>query len=452
LLPNDAADYTQKRVEQKANQPADSINHGLGMTRTSLPKVIFVAGRDPIEVLAGDTSYARAHAHAALNAGFLPHLFCPSDRTETIETNFGVLHRVASPFRPFRYPILPGHGPLIIREMKKFLRSEPGPHLIHGIGIWGQSGVALTRWLRRRGQAATYLISSYTTMESEIYGKVRGLGKAHTWRQHYLHWIEYAWVKSVINLYERQSFYAADRITFNYDSVRQLIIDQHRAEFRFRKMAYSSEAAYIHADAQKLPMPPAIAALKSPEAPLIVSVSRHDPRKGLDVLIRALAILRAEGKSFRACLLGGGVLFDAHRRLAEKLYLTGIVALTNWVDDPFPYLQHADIFVLPSIQEGSGSVSLLEAMQVGVAAVASDIDGLPEDVTDGESALLVPSGDPQALSRAIARLLHDPDLRARLGQRGHEIFIARFSAEAFTNDLRSVYTELGFNAQPSEGS
>ena len=95
--------------------------------------------------------------------------------------------------------------------------------------------------------------------------------------------------------------------------------------------------------------------------------------------------------------------------------------------------------MLPSIQEGSGSVSLLEAMQAGVAAVASDIDGLPEDVTDGESALLVPSGNPQALSRAIARLLHDPDLRARLGQRGHEIFIARFSAEAFTNDLRSVY-------------
>ena len=85
----------------------------------------------------------------------------------------------------------------------------------------------------------------------------------------------------------------------------------------------------------------------------------------------------------------------------------------------------------------------------GAAVVASDIDGLPEDVTDNGSALLVPSGDPPALSRAIARLLNDPDLRARLGHRGHEIYTAQFSAEAFTNDLRSVYAELGFKAQPS---
>jgi glycosyltransferase involved in cell wall biosynthesis len=128
------------------------------------------------------------------------------------------------------------------------------------------------------------------------------------------------------------------------------------------------------------------------------------------------------------------------------------VALTNWVDDPFPYLQHADIFVLPSIQEGSGSVSVLEAMQAGTAVVASDIDGLPEDVTDGESALLVPSGDPQALSRALARLVNEPDLRAQLSHCGHEIFTARFSAAAFTNDLRSIYAELGFKAQPGQAS
>ena len=89
------------------SKPTPSPSH----RRTSLPqKVIFVSGRDPIEVLAGDTAYARTHAHAALRAGFQPHLFCPSDRTETIETYFGVLHRVASPFRPFRYPLLPGHG------------------------------------------------------------------------------------------------------------------------------------------------------------------------------------------------------------------------------------------------------------------------------------------------------------------------------------------------------
>ena len=73
----------------------------------------------------------------------------------------------------------------------------------------------------------------------------------------------------------------------------------------------------------------------------------------------------------------------------------------------------------PRWKKGGGSVSLLEALQSGAAAVVSRVDGLPEDVADGQSALLVEPGDATALAAALGRLLTDPDLRVRIAREGH---------------------------------
>jgi glycosyltransferase involved in cell wall biosynthesis len=183
---------------------------------------------------------------------------------------------------------------------------------------------------------------------------------------------------------------------------------------------------------------------------LIVSVSRHDPRKGMPVLLRALAELRDAGVRFRACLVSGGEYLNADRRLAEQLRLGDQVAMTGWVPDPFHYLRHADVFALPSLQEGSGSLALLEALQAGVAIVASNLDGIPEDVTDGESALLVEPGNVAALSEALRRVVTDTALREQLRRRARATFEARFSATALVSALRNIYAELGFAAAPEK--
>ncbi|MEP7273943.1 MAG: glycosyltransferase family 4 protein [Acidobacteriota bacterium] len=233
----------------------------------------------------------------------------------------------------------------------------------------------------------------------------------------------------------------------NYEAVRQRFDDQYGPGAEVRNVPYASEAAFLHAETKEIAAPPApLVALRPADAPLIVSVSRHDPRKGIPVLLRALAELRDAGVRFRACLVSGGEYFDASRRLAEQLRLGDQVVLTGWVPDPFDYLQHADVFVLPSLQEGSGSVALLEALQAGAAIVASDLDGIPEDVTDGESALLVEPGNVNALSRALRQVVTDTALRERLRQRARATYEARFSAEALTVALRDIYAEMGFTA------
>jgi len=99
---------------------------------------------------------------------------------------------------------------------------------------------------------------------------------------------------------------------------------------------------------------------------------------------------------------------------------------------------------LPSLAESSGSLSLLEALQAGAAIIASDVDGIPEDVKHGESALLVKSGSVPELTEALTNLLCNPDLRMRLANQGRELFATRFSADVFARALRATYADLGF--------
>jgi glycosyltransferase involved in cell wall biosynthesis len=179
---------------------------------------------------------------------------------------------------------------------------------------------------------------------------------------------------------------------------------------------------------------------------LIVSVSRHDGRKGIDVLIDALVRLRDDGVAYRACLVGPGLLLSTHRRSITSLGLEDRVLIPGRVPDVMPYLLSTDVYVLPSRQEGSGSVALLEALQAGAAIVASEIDGIPEDVRHEHDALLVAPGDPAALVAAIKRLLGDPALRARLGAGARQTYEQRFSLEAMSRQLASLYAELGLPA------
>jgi glycosyltransferase involved in cell wall biosynthesis len=109
-----------------------------------------------------------------------------------------------------------------------------------------------------------------------------------------------------------------------------------------------------------------------------------------------------------------------------------------------PHLARAaDVFVLPSLGEGSGSLALVEALRAGRPVVASACDGIPEDVTDGESALLVKPRRVDELAAALARLLTDGAPRRHLARGARAALAARFSPEDFVEALRATYAGLG---------
>lgn len=315
--------------------------------------------------------------------------------------------------------------------------------LIHSFFTWGCVGLAVRKRLRRAGVETVVVNSVYTTAENEALAKAQGAANSGSRYQRALFQAERLWISHVVKNYERRAYRKSQLVLLNYESVRKLFLAEHGRGAETRILPYSPETAFLRDGAtEAISEPRSIAVLQPRDAPLIMTVSRHDPRKGLDVLIHALAKLRARGVRFRACLVSGGPLFGAHQRLVEQLGLADVTALTDWVSDSYAYLRHADVFVLPSLQEGSGSLSLLEAMQAGAAIVASNIDGVPEDVTDSDSALLVEPGNVAALGMALERVLTDAELRAGLRRRSRETFVEKFSADTFTNALGDLYAEL----------
>ncbi|MFO0989614.1 MAG: glycosyltransferase [Alphaproteobacteria bacterium] len=414
--------------------------------------VVLVVGRNPAQAMGGGHSYLRVHGRAAAQAGFEPHVFYAGPVERIVRHEYGHLHEARS-FFAHRFAnsqgldinkcLVPLLAPRVAAAIARFLSTRKGPHLIHGFSAWGYTALLAREKLRRAGADAIVVNSVYTTAENESRIKAAAMRGYASPAIRAAVRLEYAVIRRAIARCERRIFAESDLVLLNYDAVHRLYLKDYGLGTKVRKLPYAAEAAFLRRNDDPLPPePPAIAALAPRRAPLIVAVSRHDPRKGLDVLLRALAELRARGVPFRACLTSGGMLLNEHRRSATLLGIADAVAFTDWVADPYPYLRHADIFVLPSLQEASGSLSLLEALQAGAAVVASGIDGIPEDVADGDSALLVPPGDPAALSRALDRVLTDGVLRERLRRRARETFVEKFSAAAFTDALRSTYTDL----------
>jgi glycosyltransferase involved in cell wall biosynthesis len=412
------------------------------------PTLIFIAGKDPLEQRGGHSSYVRAHARAACKLGFHPHLFCASRRSGVVHADYGTIHRVASPFRPFRSAMAPLQSPLISACVAKFLRAKSGRFLVHSFGLnWGAVGAGLDRRRSRHGLELIPIVSAYTTAEHEILAKLRGIRAAHGRLLGAQYQAEHIWLRLAVERRERQSYLGSRLVLVNYEHVRNLIMGRYGIGAPFAKIPYTSESAFLGAGGDRpAPVPASVLRLRPADAPLVVAVSRQDPRKGVDVLLHALAHLRRANVPFRACLIGGGALLAAHRSLASRLALTGQAVLEGFVPDPVAYLRQADVFVLPSLQEGSGSVSLIEALQTGLPVVASNLDGIPEDIVDGDNGLLTPPGDAAALANVLACVLTNPALRQALAHRARQLFVTRFSPNAFVDALGNTYRQLGFAA------
>jgi glycosyltransferase involved in cell wall biosynthesis len=171
------------------------------------------------------------------------------------------------------------------------------------------------------------------------------------------------------------------------------------------------------------------------DPPRIVTVGRLAAPKDPLTLVRALPALG--GRPYSLAFVGGG---RDQPRVEEELRAHGLterVALLGDRDDVPALLAGADVFVLASRSEGA-PLSILEAMAAGLPVVASDVGGVAELVADGETGVLVPAGEPDALARALARLLDDGALRERMGAAGRARAHARFDVA----ELRAAHLEL----------
>lgn len=171
--------------------------------------------------------------------------------------------------------------------------------------------------------------------------------------------------------------------------------------------------------------------------PTIAAVGRLTAEKGHAVLVRAMA--RVPEATLVIC--GQGEEEPRLRRQAEMGGISDRVRFLWFQSDVRPVLAAADVFAMPSLSEGLG-VAALEAMAMGKPVVASNTGGLPDVMVDGETGLLVPPGDPEALAEALTILLRDPTRARAMGEAGRARALERFDREVVVPQVLALYDQV----------
>ena len=178
------------------------------------------------------------------------------------------------------------------------------------------------------------------------------------------------------------------------------------------------------------------------DAPVIGEVAHLSPRKGQAVLLDAVAILVRRWPKLVCLLIGEGEDRDALQARIAELGLSENVRLMGYRPDARKLMQAMDVVVLPSVAiEGLGIV-LIEAAFLGKPTVGSAAPGIREAVVDGQTGLLVPPSDPEALAGAIAEVISNPELAVEMGQRGRGRAQRKFSLDGMVTRAEELYRKL----------
>jgi phosphatidylinositol alpha-1,6-mannosyltransferase len=173
--------------------------------------------------------------------------------------------------------------------------------------------------------------------------------------------------------------------------------------------------------------------------PTILSVARQYPRKNTELLISSMPVVLGEVPDAYLRIVGGGPMLPVLRKQVESMGLEKSVVFTGELatdDEVRMEFFKADVFALPSLQEGFGLV-FLEAMAAGLPVVAARAAATPEVVPDGEVAILFRPGDVGALADALIHLLKNEKLRKQMGRAGRNR-VRRYSREEKSLELIGV--------------
>jgi len=167
-------------------------------------------------------------------------------------------------------------------------------------------------------------------------------------------------------------------------------------------------------------------------------LSRHDPVKGIDLAVRAVARM---GEGSRLVVVGDGSERPALEALVAGLGVGDRVELRGWDDRARDLLPTFDVYLLPSRIEAL-PVTVMEAMQAGVPVVATDVGSVREAIDDGETGVVVPVGDVDAIVGALIGLRDDPARRRAMGERARAVGLERFDCDAAVRRWEALYDEV----------
>lgn len=369
--------------------------HSSKRTRVK-PTIFILTGKNPLVSRGGYASYASILENTLGSLGYRPVFVTPPRALLKLTL---LRNAPMTALLPLSLALVP--------SLVHNIRSQSFP-IVWGIGPWSLTGAFVKLFLP---QLQFTLISDYfTTIAHEFRA-----GKDAVFLNPFPFLLKFQTAIAAMSLiplytaFEKFLVSRSDAIVTHYQSTETILAEQFHLDStkRIRLPVSMNNSTRV----VRRPVSP----------PMILTIARHDPRKGIFDLLKAFAMLNRQKLQYSAVVIGSGSLLEFHRRQVRALHLNN-VSLTGSAPDTTPYLEKASLFVLPSLEEGSSSLALLEAMRAGLPIVATNVDGIPEDVKHNQSALLVSPYRPDALALAIRRALMSPRLAERLGKNAAKAF------------------------------
>ncbi|RYG69444.1 glycosyltransferase family 1 protein, partial [bacterium] len=282
----------------------------------------------------------------------------------------------------------------------------------------------LLRWIRRHRVDIVATQLSTASLWGSIAAKILGI----------------PCVATVRALNTKTCYVLADRIIVVSEAVKKHLTDQGIAPEKIR-------VVYNGIDLQRFQPVPDLKAAKEKVGfksdDLIVGVTAHLTRKkGHRSFLQAASLVSGQMPNVKFLLVGEGREREALEAQVKAAGLTGRVVFAGFQDDVLPWMAAMDILVLPTIEkEGFGRV-LVEAGAMAKPVISTDIGGMAEVVSQGESGLVVRAGEVSELADAMLRLLSDESQRISMGNAGRARALARFSVDQMVANTEAVYREV----------
>ncbi len=287
------------------------------------------------------------------------------------------------------------------------------------VGFYGQ---LLVPWVRMLAKAPLLYDMYITTYDTMVFDRqVAAPGTLRAW----LFWLA-----------DRVSMRLADAVVLeSQDHIESCVQRFKIPRERFRRVFLATDEDIIRPQPEE----------KRKDGFLVHFHGEYAPFHGVKYILLAAHLLRDQGVTFQ--LIGRGITYEADRRLAEELGLRNVRFLDGVpFEELAKHMSRADVClgIFGDNERVSRVVTnkVIEAIAVGRPLISSRNAPIQELLVDGESVLLCERANPESLAQAILRLKQDPELRQRIAQGGHKVFLEQCTCRLLGRQLKTIASEL----------
>ena len=411
------------------------------MSKNDKTPIFVISGKSPVGAQGGGYStYSYNLAGVLKKLGHPVYIVALGNEKKEENTEAGKLLLFKTTFpllnvNVYALPGLPLYSYVFAKEIKNIVNKKKyKKFIVWGIGPWGFAGTLVKKFFNKR---AIHINNYFTTTRHEWWGGIKALKISDYGFWPKLKYLAiYLTVVQYLALIEKIILKFADTIVVNYCSTEEIL----KKEFNINPKILYHARSYIQVYKRKVSKAKEGNEIKLPKKYLLF-FSRQDPRKGVNFLLHAMKILIEKGYKIPLLIAGGGDMLPYNIKLAKKLKIEKYVKFLGFVNNPKPLMKKCSVFVFPSIEEGSGALTINEAMEMGLPVVSTACDGIVEDIENGKSGLLVSKEDSGAMAVAIERILNSPDLAKKLGRNAKKHYKKRFNLKYMKQDIERLLSK-----------